>query len=75
MLPNSTPCAPLFSANAKYRMHRAPVPTPIEDPIPGEDPGPEPVPHQDPTIIDDPIPHQNPSHIPNGEPPPARVHA
>jgi hypothetical protein len=71
----SKPRAPLFSATAKYHAHRAPVPTPMEDPIPGQNPvpGTDPVPHQDPTVIEDPIPHQDPSQIPNGEPPPAQV--
>jgi len=77
MLTDSTPRAPLFSARVKYRMHRPPVPAPVEDPPP-EQPTPapdgDPVPHQDPTVIDDPIPHQDPSHIPNGEPPPVQAH-
>ncbi|HEY4317635.1 MAG TPA: hypothetical protein VGN04_08530 [Herbaspirillum sp.] len=61
--------APLFSATAKYRMHRAPVPTPMEDPIPGQVPGNDPVPHQDPTVIEDPIPHQVPTPPPVIDPP------
>jgi hypothetical protein len=72
------PRAPLFSATAKYRAHRAPIPTPIEDPIPGEEnpipgqvPGNDPVPHQDPTVTDDPIPHQVPTPPPVIDPPPA----
>ncbi|MDB5990476.1 MAG: hypothetical protein JWQ10_1879 [Herbaspirillum sp.] len=66
-----TPRAPLFSATAKYRMHRAPVPTPIEDPIPGETPpGNDPIPHQDPTTTHDPIPHQVPTAPPVNDPPP-----
>jgi hypothetical protein len=71
---DSSPRAPLFSATAKYRMHRAPVPTPIEDPIPGQVPGNDPVPHQDPTVIEDPIPHQVPT-PPVVDPPPAQLGA
>jgi hypothetical protein len=81
--------APLFSATAKvraardlpegravpYHAHRAPVPTPIEDPIPGQVPGNDPVPHQDPTVIEDPIPHQVPTPPPVNDPPPAQTGA
>lgn len=69
------PRAPLFSAKSKYRAHRAPVPAPIEEPVPGHAPVPnnDPVPHQDPTIIDDPIPHQDPAQVPNGEPTPVQL--
>jgi hypothetical protein len=77
MQSEASPRAPLFSATSKirYRTHRAPVPTPIEDPIPGQVPGNDPVPHQDPTVIEDPIPHQVPTPPPVIDPPPAQLGA